>query len=57
VRDGRLRDVDLLDDLVDRQPGAAAQVHDLLAGGVCQGLGEKDGVGNVHIDNLLYVLY
>jgi hypothetical protein len=40
MRDGRLGDVQLLDDLIDRQPLAADQCHDLLAGIVSQGLGE-----------------
>ena len=42
VRDCRLGNVQMLDDLVDRQPLATDQSHDLLAGIVGQGFGEFD---------------
>lgn len=57
MRDGGLRDVRLLNDLVDRERSAAAQTHDLLAGLVGDGFGEQHGIYSSHIDNLRCVLY
>ena len=57
MRDGGLRDVRLLDDLVDRERGAATQTHDLLAGLVGDGFGKQYGIYSSHIDNLRCVLY
>ena len=54
VRDRRLGDVQLLNDLVDREPLAAAEFHDLLPGLVGQGFGEKNRVERCHIDNHLF---
>ena len=48
-----LRDIQLLDDLVDRERTATADVHDLLAGFVRDGFGEEDRV-KFHIDNFLF---
>ena len=57
MRDGGLSDVRLLDDLVDRERGAATQTHDLLAGLVGDGFGEQYSIYSSHIDNLRCVLY
>ncbi len=54
MRDRRLGDVQPLDDLVDREPIAAAEFHDLLPGLIGQGFGEKDRVECCHIDNRLF---
>jgi uncharacterized protein YgfB (UPF0149 family) len=54
MRDRRLRDVQLLDDLINREPVAAADLHDLLAGLVSKSFGEKDWIECVHIDSHLF---
>jgi hypothetical protein len=58
VRDGGLGDVQGFHDLVDAEPLAAAQAHDLLAGVVSERLGKIYRVygASYHIDNLLYVV-
>jgi len=52
-----LRDVQMLDNLIDRQPLAAADLHDLLTGIVGQCFRKENGARITHIDLLLYVLY
>ena len=54
VRDCRLGDVQPLDDLVDREPLAADQSHDLLPGIVGQGFGEFDRLRFFHIHRRLF---
>ncbi len=53
MRNGGLGHIQFLDDLVDREGFAAADVHDLLAGFVRNGFGEEDGV-EFHIDDFLF---
>jgi len=54
VRNGGLGHVELLNDRVDREPMAAAQQHDLLAGFIRQGFCKEDGVWVCHIDLHLF---
>jgi len=56
VRDRRLGDLKLLDDVADREPLAAAELHNFLAGLVGQGFCEFEGGGVCHIDEFLWVI-
>lgn len=55
MRDGGLGNIQLLDDLVDGERTAAADIHDLLTGFIRDGFGKENGV-KFHSDKFLLVI-